>query len=401
MKFHYLASQPDGRVVESEMEAQNVSEVLNYLAKNGLKPISVRPVESVFGGFRLFRSKITATDQIFISKYLGLMLKIGTGLLEAINILIADFKKPAVKEILLEIRSNLERGNPFYTTFARYPKVFGQVYVNLIRAGELSGNLEKVFEDLTTMLTKNKELRDQMRSSLIYPILLLVGSIFIMAFLVMFALPKIANVFLESGFEPPVFSKIVFSVGLFLRSIGVYLLIALVVGVVTVFRFFKSSPAFRRFLLSLVDEIPIVKDLVKKIAIQRFANILASLIKAGMPLTEALEITAMAVGNPDLKDALIRISREGLGRGLTIGEAFRKEPFFPQVVVNLIAVSERAGHIENVLETLSDFYIKEIDSGLKTLVSFLEPALLLFIGFIIGGIALAIIVPIYQLTTQF
>jgi type II secretory pathway component PulF len=401
MKFHYLASQPDGRIVESEIEAKNVYEVLTYLAKNNLKPISIKPAEKVFGGFRLFRSKITLTDQIFISKYLGLMLKIGTGLLEAINILIADFQKTAVKEILLEIRSNLERGNPFYVTFARYPKVFGQVYINLIRAGEVSGNLEKVFEDLTTMLTKNKELREQMRSSLVYPILLLVGSILIMTFLVMFALPKIANVFLESGFEPPVFSKIVFSVGLFLQSIGVYLLIVLVVGAVAVFRFFKNSPTFRKFLLSLVSEIPVVKDLVKKIAIQRFASILASFIRAGIPLTEALEITAMAVGNPELKDALIRISREGLAKGLTVSEAFRKEPFFPQLVVNLVAVSERAGHIENVLETLSDFYIKEIDSGLKTIVSFLEPALLMSIGVVIGGIALAIIIPIYQLTTQF
>ena len=120
-----------------------------------------------------------------------------------------------------------------------------------------------------------------------------------------------------------------------------------------------------------------------------------------MPLTESLEITAQAVGNVELKESLIRISREGLSKGLTIGEAFRKEPFYPRTVVNLMAISEKTGHIDEVLATLADFYTKEIDNSLKILVAFLEPALLLFIGGIIGFIALSIIVPIYQLTAQF
>lgn len=144
MKFRYIASQPDGSVQENEMEAKDVAEVLSYLAGNGLKPISVRPLErGLARGINIFRSKVTLTDQIFISKYLALMLKIGTGLLEAINILIADFRKLAIKDILLEIRSSLERGNPFYTTFARYPRVFSQVYINLVRAGKLRATWRK------------------------------------------------------------------------------------------------------------------------------------------------------------------------------------------------------------------------------------------------------------------
>ena len=158
---------------------------------------------------------------------------------------------------------------------------------------------------------------------------------------------------------------------------------------------------FKKLITSIVNEIPVVKEVVRKIALQRFAATLSSLIKAGIPLTDALEITAQAVGNVDLREALMRISREGLAKGLTVGEAFKREPYFPKTVVNLIAISEKAGHIEEVLGTLSEFYTSEIDSSLKTLVSVLEPAMLLIIGFVIGLIALAIIVPIYQLTTQF
>lgn len=400
MKFRYIASQADGRIVEGDIEARNVQDVLAYLSKNGFRPVSVKPIEEK-GKSTLFSGGITITDQIFLTKYLALMLRIGTGLLEAVNILIADFNKQAIRDVLFEVRAALEQGQPFYSTFAKYPKVFGEVYVNLVRAGEASGNLEKIFADLTEVLTKQKELRDQLRGALVYPILLLVGSVLILTFLVMFALPKIANVFMEGGFNPPAFTKAVFAFGLFFNAYGVYIFGFLAVLAGIAFWLNSTSQVFHKFISNIIAGLPLVKTVLKKMALQRFASTLASLIKAGMPLTEALEITANAVANEEARAALVRISREGLAKGLTIGEAFRREPFFPQTVTNLVAISERAGHLDEVLVTLSEFYTKEIDASVKELVSFLEPALLLFIGGVIGGIALAIIVPIYQLTTQF
>jgi len=400
MRFRYIASQPDGRIMESDLEAKDIPEVLSYLRGNSLTPVSVIPIEKA-QRWKLFQRKITITDQIFLSKYLSLMLKIGTSLLEAINVLIADFRKPAMKDVLLEIKSSLEAGKPFYTTFARRERTFSPVYVNLVRAGEASGNLEKVFEDLTDSLSKQKELNDQVKSALIYPILLLGGSVLILSFLIIYALPKISKVFVEGGFEPPLFSRIVFQVGAFLSSNGLYILGFLVaVGAVSLFGY-RTSAAFKRFVVSIVTEIPLIREVILKIGLQRFASTLSALIKAGVPITEALEITAKAVGNPALRDALIRVDREGLAKGLTVGEAFRRERVFPQTVTNLMAISERAGHLEEVLGTLSEFYIKEIDASVKSLVAVLEPVLLLFIGAVIGVIALAIIIPIYQLTTQF
>lgn len=402
MQFKYIASQSDGKIVEKEVDANDLNEVLRLLSSQGLKPISIHPLkEKGFATRQLFSSRINITDQIFISKYLALMLKIGTGLLQAINILIADFDKPAVKAFLLEVRSNVERGNPFYLAFARYPKIFSQVYINMVKAGEASGNLEKIFDDLTEMLAKQKNLRDQIRGALVYPAVLLVGSVFVLLFLVTYALPKIAQVFTESGFEAPTFSRIVFAVGLFFGKYAFIILGFLIVFAILAFFLYKNYLPFKKLTLGLIDELPAIKSLVKKISLQRFATILSSLIKAGLPITEALEITAQAAGNVELQESLIRVSREGLAKGLTIGEAFRKEPYYPKTVTNLMAISEKAGHIEEVLAALADFYAKEIDSSLKTLVSFLEPVLLLFIGAIIAVIALSIIVPIYQLTTQF
>jgi len=403
MNFKYVASQSDGRIVKGEVEAQNQTEALSVLSSRNLRPVSIKQLDRKSArriGLGFMGDRITTTDQIFLTKNLALMLKIGIGLLQALNILIDDFEKKSMKAILLEVRDGIEKGQPFYSTFARYPKIFSQSYISLVRAGETSGNLETVFENLSASLTKEKALKDQIRSILIYPTILFVSSILILFFLVSFAIPKIAKLFLESGFQPPLFSKIVFTVGLFFGKFGVYILGLGIVLVVGSFYAFRVSIFFKRLVLSFINELPVVKKIMRKIALQRFCATLASLIKAGMPLTEALEITAETVANTELRLALIRISREGLGGGLTVGEAFRKEHFFPRMVVDLIAISEKAGHIDDVLASLGDFYANEIDSSLKTLVSFLEPILLLAIGVIIGTIALAIIIPIYQLTTQ-
>ena len=403
MLFHYIASQPDGKIIENDVEANDVGQVLTFLSSQGFKPVSVKAVSKATqtGRKEIFGSKISLTDQVFISKYLALMLKIGTGLLQAINILIDDFSKPAVRGFLLEVRSNLEKGQPFWAAFARYPKTFSQVYINSVKAGEAAGNLEYIFDNLSSSLTKEKTLRDQVKGALFYPVILLGASVLILIFLVVFALPKIAKVFSESGFEPPLFSKIVFAIGLFLGKFGVYVLMGIAIVIAILVVLYKTSLVFKRVMVSIFSNLPLVRDVTKKMAIQRFAATLSTLIKAGMPLTDALEITADSITQFQLKEALVRISRDGLAKGLTVGEAFKREPYFPKTVVNLIAISEKAGHIEDVLTTLGDFYAAEIDSSLKTLVAFLEPILLLGIGLIIGVIALAIVVPIYQLTVQF
>ena len=159
--------------------------------------------------------------------------------------------------------------------------------------------------------------------------------------------------------------------------------------------------AGRKIFYLFITKLPAVGSVLKKIALQRFVSTLSALLSAGMPILNSLEITADAVGSEDIKSSLMRISREGISKGMTIGEAFRREQVFPRMVVNLMAISEKAGHIEDMLSTMGDFYESEIESSIKGLVSFLEPVLLLVIGLVIAFIALSIIVPIYQLVGQF
>ena len=404
MRFHYIASQPTGKVIEGDFEASGPAEVLEYLANQGLRPISikiVKGVEEVGRGLFIFRKRITVADKVFLTKYLSLMLKVGTDLLKAIDILIVDLDKPAMRALLIEIRGTLEKGRPFYSTFLKYPKYFSPVFVNLIKAGETSGNLEKVFEDLTVSLEKEQDLRRKIKSALTYPIILLIASFSVLILLVSFAVPKIATVFASASVKPPLFSRMVISTGLFISDYIWFFLIFLGILIVSLWYLFAKTASGKRILYQFALKLPVIKTVLKQIALQRFAATLSSLLRAGLPILDSLEITAQTVGFGELKDSLMRISREGVAKGLTIGEAFRREAVFPRVVVNLMAVSEKAGHIEDILSSLANFYSGEIEAAIKTMVSFLEPALLVGIGIIIGTIAISIIVPIYQLVGQF
>lgn len=403
MRFHYVAFQPDGKIAEGDLDVKDQKEVLSQLAGRGLRPITVKPAELDLPKMskRFFGQKITTTDKVFLTKYLGLMLKAGIDLFKAVDILIADFEKKAVKALLLEVRIALEKGQPFHATFARYPKFFSPVFVNLIKAGEASGNLDGVFEDLNATLVRESELSGRIRGAMIYPILLLVMAVAIMSFLLTFALPKIAEVFSGGGIEPPLFSKVVFTIGLFLGKYIWFFLGGGILILTAAFIFFFKTAAGHRMMITILNSLPLVKKIVKDLALQRFAGTLGSLMKSGLPIVESLEITANAVGHEEIAQSLRRVAREGVVKGLTIGDAFRNETAFPKVVTNLVAISEKAGHLDEILETLSNFYELEIDNALKTLVSFLEPALLFLIGGVVGVIALSIIVPIYQLVGQF
>jgi len=383
------------------MEADNLNQVLYFIAQKEMRPVSIRPVKTSGGGFLSIFNGINLTDKLFLTKYLSLMLKVGTDLLSAINILISDFEKPSMKNFLIEVRENLSKGRPFYEAFAKYPKVFSLVFVNLVKASEVSGNLQQTFEELSTSMKREAELRGKVRSALVYPIILSIMATLIIGFMITFALPKISNAFLQAGIKPPPFSRVVFGAGLFIGDNIIVLATAfLLIGGSSVY-FFWRNPVGRIMASRILENLPVVRNIYRDIAIQNFASTFSSLMKAGLPIIQSINITAEVVGSQKFKVSLRRIAKEGLAKGMTIGDAFRREPVFPNVVVNLIAISEKAGHLEEVLKILADFYESSVESSVKSLISLLEPLLLLAMGIMVAAIALAIIIPIYQLTAQF
>lgn len=402
MLFHYLASDKDGKMSEGDIEVDDFNQALQFLAGRELRPITVKPLKGgegissrrIFGGINL-------TDKIFLCRYLALMLRVGTDLLSAINILIADFEKPAMKEFLMEVRDNLGRGQPLYSVFAKYPRIFSPVFVNLVKSAEASGNLQETFEDLAESLSKEAALRSTIKAALVYPLVLLFTSLGIFFFLVTFALPKIAKVFSESGIQAPLFSRVVFAIGLFVNQYAFAFIGGLIFFLVVGGYFFGVNVTGRRLMNRFFSKLPVIKKVYHELAIQRFAATTSSLLKAGLPIVQTLNIAADTVNVEEFRYSLKRVSEEGLTKGLTVGDAFKRETVFPRLVTNLIAISEKAGHLEEVLQTLAGFYSARVEAAIKSLVSFLEPILLLTMGILVGVVAISIIIPIYQLTSQF
>jgi len=403
MLFHYLAQDAKGHIKEGNINQPNTQAVLEYLTTQKLKPLSVKPLMLEKGKKELFVFKkgLSLTDKVFLTKYLALMLKVGTDLFSAIDILIEDFESGPARRFLLETRANLERGEPFWKTFSQHPDYFSPVVTNLIKAGEASGNLETTLNQVSSNLERDKNLQTKVKSSLIYPVVLMIMSLFMIIFLVTFAVPRLGEMFLSTGQAIPTYTRIVLSTGMFLNR-NIFIVFPLIIGIpLGLFYYFRKVKRGKELFSSLLEKLPVARDLVEKMALERFSSVLSSLIKAGMPIIQAIEVTAGAVGHPKYEAALLRIAKEHLAKGISIGDSFKKEKIFPAVVSNLLAIGEKAGHTEEILGTLSEFYAVEIEGALKTLVSMLEPLLLMFLGVVVGGIALSLIVPIYQLVGQF
>lgn len=402
MLYHYVAADASGKVIEAEIDADDLKSVLQYLAGKQLRPISVKPLKEVGVGIgRFFEGKITMADKVFLTKYLSLMLKVGTDLLSIINILISDFEKPAVRNFLLEVRDNLSRGQPFYKAFELRQRIFSKTFISLVKAAETSGNLQETFEELSESLVQESELRSKIRAALIYPLILLGASFSIMIFLVTFALPRIAKVFSEGGIQTPLFSRVVFGIGLFIGS-NIWIIVAILAGIVILaLYFYYKTEIGKRVFDEMLSHTPLIREIYRELAIQRLASTISSLMKAGLPIIETTKVAADVVGLSEFRYSLLRVANEGLVKGLTLGEAFKREVVFPKALTNLMAISEKAGHMEEVLKTLADFYAANVDTKIKSLVSLLEPLLLLLMGILVATITLSIIVPIYQLTTQF
>lgn len=402
MLFHYLAQDKQGRIKEGNISQANLKLALDFLVTQNLKPISVKPVPYVIKKrFLFFKETLSLTDKVFLTKYLSLMLKVGTDLFSAIDILIEDFESGPSRRFLLEARANLEQGKPFWYSFSQHPEYFSSVVVNLIKAGENSGNLETTLNQVSVDLERERNLTSKVKSALIYPLLLVVASFAMVIFLVTFAIPKLGDMFLNMGRDIPVYTRVVLTVGMFLNR-NIFWVVPLMVGIpLGLFFYFSKTKKGKEMFNDLLERIPVARDLISKLALERFASVLSSLIKAGMPIIQALETTAKAVSYPKYEAALLRISKEHLVKGLSLGEAFKREKVFPAVVSNLLVIGEKAGQIEDILRTLAGFYETEIDVNLKTLVSLIEPVMLIIMGVVVGGIALSLIVPVYQLVSQF
>ena len=364
---------------------------------------NVNPAEPQAGvnKINLFLQKLTSVplaEKLFFIQHLGIMLKAGISLSTALKTLAKQTTNKRFARIIADISRNVEKGVSFTESLKPHEKIFGQLFINMIESGEISGKLEEVLKRLYLQFKKNHELLSKVKGALIYPIVILIAMSGIGTFMMIAVVPKITAMFKDFNAELPLATKLLIKFSDSLVANGLLYLVALIVVILTIVRLIKTKRgryAFHGLLLKL----PIFSPIIKKINLARFARTTSSLLKTDIMIIKSFQIAANVLGNVHYRQALMEMS-DKIKRGGTINEVVANYPkLFPPVVAQMIAVGEDTGELDYILEELAEFYEGEIDQTMNNLPAIIEPILILVLGLVVGGIAVAVIMPMYALTS--
>lgn len=399
--YIYEAYNKDNHIISGEYEASSNEEVIEFLNKRFLTPVSIKLTSKKRNilAIEIFDT-ISSVDIVFLVRNLATTIKAGLSIIDSLNILIRDSKKNLMKKVLQEVKAKVQNGQSLSAGFEVYKDLFPPIFSGMIKAGEASGQLDKSLSELARYLSKEYSLRSKIKAALTYPVILLVAATTVVVLMLVFVLPKLTQSFAQSGVTLPWITRAF----LFVSNMITYsfILDAVILAVLAwFFLYFRTTKMGKRFFFFIISHTPVAKDLIKKVALVRFSHTFGNLIGSGLSVTDSLAISSKSINNTSFTTA-IDGSIEDIRNGISISQSLGKYPdLFPSLLISLIEVGERTGSLQEILVTFSDFYEEEVDNTLKELTAVLEPVLLIVMGLMIGAIAVSIILPIYQLVGHF
>ncbi len=362
------------------------------LRKQGIAASRIRKERQLFKG----QGKVKAEDIAIFSRQLATMLSAGIPMVQAFEIVGVGHDKPAMQKLVLNIKNEIETGNTLHQSLAKHPLHFDDLFVNLVEAGEHAGALETVLDKIATYKEKTEALKKKIKKAMFYPAAVVAVAIIVTVILLLFVIPQFEALFQGFGADLPAFTQIVIGMSRWMQDNGWILLIVLGAMAFAFHYFYKRSRKMRQFLDKLSLQIPVIGPILKKAAIARFARTLATMFSAGVPLVEAMKSVAGATGNIIYQDAVMRM-RDEIATGLRMQRAMENTGLFPNMVVQMIAVGEESGSLDEMASKVADFYEADVDAAVDGLSSLLEPLIMVILGTIIGGMVVAMYLPIFKL----
>jgi len=346
----------------------------------------------------LGNSRVPLAQKIFFCENLRVMIKAGLSMTEALNTLALQTDSKFFSRLISLVRADVEAGKLLSSGLAKFPKVFSDIFVNMVQIGEVSGTLDENLLELTQQMKKDYNLRSKVKGAMTYPIVILVAMVGIASGLVVFVLPKLLDVFKEFGdVKLPLPTLILMRVSDFVQAHGVLVLVAavlLVLGIIGLSRTAQGKSVIHLVILGS----PIIGPIVQKVNLARFTRTLAGLLKTDIPVVQSLTVTADVLGNVHYRHAVLDTA-EHIKKGETISKSLSRYPrLFPPLVVQMVMVGERSGNVDSLLADIADFYEQQVENILNSMSSIIEPILILMLGGMVGGIALAVMMPMYALT---
>lgn len=407
--FSYTATNSNNQIIKGTLETSDKAAVTAALTKQGLRPLSIKEAgnTSALGGKipgsrGVKRSgKVKMNDLVIFTRELSAMVGAGVPLLRSLTSLEEHAESPALKKTLLAVIQDVESGAGIADALAKHPHVFDDVYVNMVRAGEAAGILDDILKRLAMQQEKNATIRKKIKSAMTYPMVLIGVTVVAFFGLMLFVIPRIGDIIKDLGgpdAELPKLTQVMLGISDFIVNYWFILLPLLAGGVFALLRYIKTPKGkaiFHRFIL----KIPGVGVLVQKIAVARFARTFSALIGAGVAVLEALDVTAHAVGNVMYEDAILKAAEE-VKNGASLSSIIGKNPLFPAIVSQMLAVGEETGQTDTVLVKVADFYEEEVDVAIEGMSSIIEPVMILIMGSMVGLIAASVMGPISSLSSN-
>ena len=382
-----------GKRVKGEMSGKSNALIRATLRRQGVNPLKVKKKpKSLFsvGG------KITTKDITVFSRQLATMMSSGVPLVQSFEIVGRGHENKAMQELILSIKSDVESGTTLNEALAKHPRQFDELYVNLVTAGEQSGILEEILHKLATYMEKTEALKSKIKGALFYPVAVVVVAFVITCILMIFVIPQFQELFSGFGADLPALTMIVINMSKWFQEFW-WLLIGGIIGVVVgLYQLKQRSKKFAHFLDRLFLKLPVIGEILEKSAIARFSRTLATMFSAGTPLVEAMTSVAGACGNIVFYDATIQM-RDEISTGTQLQVSMRDTNIFPNMVVQMVAIGEESGALDAMLSKVADWYEQEVDDAVDALTSLLEPLIMAVLGVIIGGLVIAMYLPIFKM----
>lgn len=397
MKFNYQARTQQGEVHVGQVEAASKEGALSVLQKHGFYVTFLEETATPFYAKKIkIFAGVSNKELVLFSRQLAIMFQSKVPLVESLATLASQTKNADFQEKILKLSEEIEGGTPLSKAFSLYPKVFSGFYVAMVKSGEVSGKLSEIFSYLSDHLEREYHLMSKAKSSLVYPALIVVVVFIVLGLMIFFVIPQLAQVFLGSGQPLPPITQFVINLSAFLRAWG-WLAGLIFAGLIIISFRYAQGKQGKRFFDRIFLHIPIMGNIAKIVYLSRFAENLATLIVGGIPIAQALETSGSIISN-DLYRTAIFEATDGVRQGEPISLVLSRYPeLFPPFFIQMVLVGEKTGGLEKTLMNMVDFYQKEVDRSIDTVLSIIEPALIMFLGVIVAGIILSVLTPLYQM----
>ncbi len=395
--FQWKARTRQGSLKKGEIEAMNEAAVMAQLRAQMLLPVTVKEkAKDVSEYLPFLKEGITTRELVIFTRQFATMIDAGLPLVQCLEILGDQQPNKTFKGILRQVKTDVEQGSTFADALRKHPKPFDDLFVNLVQAGEIGGILDTILNRLAVYLEKADALKKKVKGAMVYPTTVLVIAIAVVVGMLVYVIPTFEKMFQDFGGELPGPTQFVVNLSHFMQEwIGLFL--ACVFAVVMAFTTArKKNVAFRRSTDALFLKLPIFGPLLQKVAVARFTRTLGTMIASGVPILDGLDIVAKTAGNLVIEDALQDV-RAAISEGKTIAEPLSESEVFPGMVTQMIAVGEETGAMETMLAKIADFYDEEVDSAVDALTAMLEPLMMVFLGGSVGGLLIAMYLPIFKI----